>query len=196
MSLVVGILLAAGASTRFGADKLLQPLTEGEAVAVRACRNLLLGTDQVLAVVRSGSDVLAERLRDEGASVHVCDDAGLGMGASLAFAVQASADALGWVVALADMPWIEPSTIVRVTDALRAGATIAAPSWQGQRGHPVGFAGALRQPLQGLTGDVGAKSVIQAHGAQLRLLPCDDPGILLDIDQPNDLNKRNGKRFL
>jgi len=48
---LVGLLLAAGSSRRFGADKLTQPLPEGDWLAVRACRNLLAGIDRVLAVV-------------------------------------------------------------------------------------------------------------------------------------------------
>ena len=188
MGPITGILLAAGASQRFGADKLAQILPEGEPVAVRACRNLLAGCDEVLAVVRPGSEALASRLHAEGAQVRVCADAGLGMGASLAFGIQATPDASGWLITLADMPWVAPETIVKIADALRLGALIAAPCRQGRRGHPVGFARVLGEELMALTGDAGAKSVIQAHLAQLRIIDCDDPGILRDIDKPEDLD--------
>lgn len=189
MEPIIGILLAAGASTRFGSDKLMHALSDGEPVAVHACRNLMSGTDKVLAVVRPGSEALAERLQAEGAIVRVCIEAEQGMGRSLAFGVGAYPEAMGWLVALADMPWIAPSTCGKVADALRAGVMIAAPSWQGQRGHPVGFSRALRQSLLGLSGDMGAKAVIQAYSGQLELLACDDPGVLKDIDQPNDLTE-------
>jgi molybdenum cofactor cytidylyltransferase len=184
---IVGILLAAGASRRFGGDKLTQKLSNGEMVAVRACRNLLAGCDEVLAVVRPGSDVLAARLEAEGAVVRICADADLGMGESLAFGVTASSQAAGWLVALADMPWIAPATISKVADALRQGAVIVAPCWQGQRGHPVGFSQVLGEELAALSGDSGAKSVIQAHLQQLILLDGDDSGVLRDIDTPEDL---------
>ena len=49
----------------------------------------------------------------------------------------------GWVVALADMPWIRTETIAAVADALARGAMIAAPDYAGVRGHPVGFAATL-----------------------------------------------------
>jgi molybdenum cofactor cytidylyltransferase len=187
MSPIIGILLAAGASRRFGADKLTHILPDGDQVAVRACRNLLAGTDGVLAVVRPGSEELAARLQTEGAEVRICADAGQGMGASLAFGIHARPEAAGWLVALADMPWIMPATICRVADELRLGALIAAPCWQGQRGHPVGFSHVLGPDLTALSGDAGAKSVIQAHLEQLRLVDCDDPGVLRDIDKPQDL---------
>lgn len=191
MSKIVGILLAAGASKRFGANKLTQSLPDGDLVAVRACRHLLAGVDEVLAVVRPGNEALATLLQAEGAEVLICADADQGMGVSLACGVRARPDASGWLVALADMPWIAPATIHKIAETLRSGATIAAPCRQGQRGHPVGFAHSLREELAGLSGDTGARSVIQAHSSQLHLVDCDDSGIFKDIDTPDDLNSLN-----
>ncbi|UOA07232.1 NTP transferase domain-containing protein [Methylobacter sp. S3L5C] len=188
MSLIVGILLAAGASRRFGADKLTQILPNGELVAVQACRNLLAGTDSVLAVVRPGSKRLATVLRAEGASVVTCTDAEQGMSRSLIFGIRSCPDATGWLIGLADMPWIDPVTISQVANALRLGATIAAPSWQGRRGHPVGFSQALGPELTTLKGDEGAKILIQSYLEQLQIITCNDSGILCDIDKPEDLN--------
>jgi molybdenum cofactor cytidylyltransferase len=188
MSPIAGILLAAGASQRFSGDKLTHSLPNGDLVAVRACRNLLSGTDCVLAVVRPGSERIAALLQAEGAEVQVCADAEQGMSASLVFGVRACPEASGWLIALADMPWIEPTTIIKVADALRMGAAIAAPRWQGRRGHPVGFSHVLGPELAALSGDEGAKSVIQCHLEQLHLIDCDDSGVLRDIDRTEDLN--------
>jgi len=187
MSSIVGILLAAGASRRFGADKLAQRLPNGDLVAARACRNLLAGTDRVLAVVRPGSEELTALLQAEGAEVRICADAEQGMGESLAFGIRACPNAKGWLIALADMPWIEPATILKIADALHSGATIAAPCWQGRRGHPVGFSHILGPELAVLSGDKGAKTVLQAHLEQLCIVDCDDEGVLRDIDKPEDL---------
>ncbi|WAK00497.1 nucleotidyltransferase family protein [Methylobacter sp. YRD-M1] len=187
MDPIIGILLAAGASRRFGADKLTHILPDGGQIAVHACRNLLAGTDGVLAVVRPGSEELAARLQAEGAEVRICADAEQGMGMSLAFGIRARPEAAGWLVALADMPWIMPATIRRVADEIRLGTLIAAPCWQGQRGHPVGFSQVLGPDLAALNGDAGAKSVVQAHLEQLCLVDCNDPGVLRDIDKPQDL---------
>lgn len=188
---IVGILLAAGSGTRFGSDKLLHALPNGELMAVQACRNLLAGVDQVLAVVRPGNEMLAECLKAEGAVVEVCLAADQGMGTSLAFGVGASPSAFGWLIALADMPSIAPASIVQVANALRTGELIAAPCYQGQRGHPVGFSSDLYSDLIILSGDVGAKSMLQSKKDQVCLLQCNDPGILMDIDQPDDLKLLN-----
>jgi molybdenum cofactor cytidylyltransferase len=185
---IVGILLAAGASRRFGADKLGQALPEGLTVAARACRVLRAGTDGVLAVVRPGNEDLAERLRAAGAEVLFCPQAERGMGASLAFGVRALPEnAAGCLVALADMPWIEPATVRAVTEALRLGALLAAPCHRGARGHPVGFSSALRGELSKLDGEEGARSVIQAHRGELQRIDVEDAGIARDIDRPEDI---------
>jgi molybdenum cofactor cytidylyltransferase len=187
---VVGVLLAAGSSVRFGGDKLLARFGEGapdDAIGVKACRHLVAAIPEVIAVVRPGDGALAAALAGAGARVVECADAADGMGASLACGVRASAAVGGWVVALADMPWLRPETIAKVADALRNGAPLAAPYHAGQRGHPVGFGKALRVELCALGADEGAKSVVAAHRSAMVRIEVDDPGVLRDVDTPQDL---------
>jgi molybdenum cofactor cytidylyltransferase len=77
-----------------------------------------------------------------------------------------------------------------VLRALQSGALIAAPcDGANRRGHPVGFAAALRGELMALHGDAGAREVIARHVAEASLLASDDPGIFIDIDTPEDLRR-------
>ncbi len=196
---VVGILLAAGRGERFGGKKLLATLpatpdasrcavaAAGEMIGVMACRNLLAVMPRVVAVVRPDDAALAAALGAAGARIVRCANADDGMGASLACGVLATRDAAGWVVALGDMPWIAPATIARVSAAIEAGAAVAAPFHQGQRGHPVGFGAACLAALTALTGDDGAKSVVAAHRDRLARIDVDDAGALRDVDRPDDL---------
>jgi len=185
---VVGILLAAGRGTRFGGAKLVAPLPgSGVPVAVAALKNLRAALPDVIAVVRPDDDALAALLEGEGARVIRAERADEGMGASLAAGVAAAADANGWLVALADMPWIAPATHARVAAGLRDGARIVAPQCNGRRGHPVGFAAALREELLALGGDEGARRVLQAHRDALTPIEVDDAGVLRDVDRPGDL---------
>ena len=186
---IVGVLLAAGAGTRFGGEKLVHPLEDGVAIAAHSARNLIAAGLDVVAVIRPGNFPLADMLEEEGCQVTHCAEASRGMGHTLAHGVSASRDAGGWIVALADMPRLKPSTIEAVASALREGATIAAPVYRGERGHPVGFSGLLREELAQLSGDTGAKAVLQRHAAEIRLIECDDPGVLLDIDRKSDLER-------
>jgi len=184
---VVGILLAAGSASRFGSDKLLHRLANGVPIAVAAARNLRAAIEPAVAVVRPGSPALERALAECGLEVAICPDAAAGMGHSLAHGVRATADAAGWVVALADMPFVAPETVRRVADALAAGAPIAAPCYRGERGHPVGFAARYRAELEQLTGDAGARELLRRDRALVRLIDLDDPGVLRDVDTRADL---------
>lgn len=187
---VVGILLAAGTGSRFGSDKLRHPLPHGVVIAVQAARHLRAAVDRVVAVVRPGAEETAEALRGEGCEVTVCSLAAEGMGASLAWAVQQAGDASGYLIALADMPFIRPSSISAVRDALDEGAALAAPYFRARRGHPVGIAGRYASELRALAGDEGARQLLDRDNSLLVKVPVGDPGVIRDIDSPGDLQPR------
>jgi molybdenum cofactor cytidylyltransferase len=199
---IVGVVLAAGRATRFGGDKLLAPLRAAGAserqdariapagattVGVAACTAMRAALPETLAVVRPGDEAVADALRATGVRIVECARADEGMGASLADGVSAAADAHGWVIALADMPWIASETIGRVRDALVDGALLAAPFFEGRRGHPVGFARRCFGELARLSGDDGARAVVMRHATELRRIDVDDAGVLRDVDTPRDL---------
>ncbi len=186
---IVAVLLAAGVGIRFGGGKLLHPLPDGVAIAAHAARNLIAADLEVLAVVRPGDFPLADMLEQEGCHVSPCAEAAGGMGYTLAHGVAAAREAGGWIVALADMPRVKPSTIRDVANAIACGAIIATPLYQGARGHPVGFSARLRGELLGLTGDTGARGILERHRDAIQLVDCDDPGIMLDIDARSDLDR-------
>ncbi len=189
-----GILLAAGAARRFGSNKLLHPLAGDLPMALTALANLRSAVARVVAVVRPGEAQLEHCLSAAGATVIECANADDGMGASLACGVKATGDVAGWIVALADMPYIRPDTIAKIAAALAAGAPIAAPVYQGVRGHPVGISSAFRQQLEALSGDEGARSVLRNNAHMIELIEVDDPGVCRDIDTPADLSESSRLR--
>ena len=191
MKPIVGILLAAGRGSRFGSDKLLHQLGDGTPMAVVAARHLRPACDRLIAVLRPASEILAGLLAAEGCETIICPEGEAGMGHTLAAGVRASPEALGWVVALGDMPFIAPTSHQAVAASLRAGASLAASSFHGQRGHPVGFAAQWFDQLAVLTGDQGGKSILAAHRQKLVLCPVEDAGVLRDVDQPADLEISN-----
>ncbi|HTH41112.1 MAG TPA: NTP transferase domain-containing protein, partial [Rhodocyclaceae bacterium] len=98
---IVGLLLAGGASSRFGSDKLSHPLADGTPIALASARHLQAACDRVIVVLRPGRDALAQQLAAEGCEIVTTAESLHGMGHSLAAGVRAAADAPGWVVALA-----------------------------------------------------------------------------------------------
>lgn len=184
---ILGLLLAAGSATRFGSDKLLHRLPHGVPIAVQAARHLHSVIPVIHAVVKPATDDLARQLKDEGCQIVVCENAAEGMGASLACAVRAAGRADGYLVALADMPFVRTASIAAVRDALAAGASFAAPYWRARRGHPVGISGAFFDELLACRGDEGAKGLLKENETRLVKIPVGDPGVLRDIDTPGDL---------
>ena len=181
---IVGLLLAAGSASRFGSDKLRHALLHGVPIAVQALRNLQPEVDEVLAVVKPGDVGL---FASECKTI-VCERASEGMGASLACAAQAAGKRDGYLVALADMPYIRRSSIAAVRAALEGGAALVAPYFRARRGHPVGIAGRFYEQLIELGGDEGAKKILAAHERELVKIPIGDPGVIRDIDTPADLS--------
>ena len=180
-----GILLAAGRSRRFGSDKLLHPLEDGTPVALASANALRRTLPRMRIVVSYDNDALQTLLADHG--FDVLNIASTGMGESLAAAVAATADAKGWIVALADMPFIRDDSIAAVITAMASGAPLAAPCHQGRRGHPVGIDRRFLPLLLELGGDQGARQLLDKQRDQLQLIECDDAGVLRDIDTPADL---------
>ena len=187
-----GVLLAAGYSTRFGSNKLLHPMPAGTPdagvpIALASARRFIEVLPEPVAVIRPRAQKLGTIRRDAGCNTGVCKTAAEGMGVSLAEGVRAADDAHGWVVALADMPYLRPDTVRIIAKALSEGAAIAAPSYRGERGHPVGFARRFLDDLSALRGDAGARDILKAHPDWITLYEVDDPGVLRDVDTPSDL---------
>lgn len=193
---MIGILLSAGFSRRFGSDdKLLQLLPDGCPIALAAGKSLIEAIPISIAVLRPENIALAEMLLCSGFKVIFCTEKDQEMADSLALAIRFSANfeaaSNGFVIALADMPHIKAGTIRAIANKLSDSASIVIPTYKNQRGHPVGFSAKFRNELENLQGDEGARSIIKHYPNEVQLLPVDDAGILVDIDTPADLIARS-----
>lgn len=190
MSDTVGILLAGGASRRFGGNKLTVSASDGVPIGVRAAERLNAVVDRLLVVIPADNAAT----RDLFAGVHdvsVCADAHAGIGHSIAHGVGASRDAAAWIIALADMPFIEVATITAVAAALTAPSGIVRPRYHGRPGHPVGFGAVYGAELMALRGDVGAQPVVNAHMGAVVFIDTEDVGVVTDIDRPEDIGAKS-----
>lgn len=188
---VVGILLAAGFSRRFGQhNKLLHPLSDGQQVALSAANALIQALPNSIAVIRDRASALVHPLKSLGFKLAYCETQHQHMSDSLKLGIVTAESEFpqmsGLVIALADMPYIKATTIARVAQHL-AHTPIVQPIFHNQPGHPVGFASDLMHELRLIEGDQGARSVLQAHSAEIFRFECEDAGILKDIDTPADL---------
>lgn len=177
---VIGVLLAAGASTRFGEEP--KPLAElgGRRLyewPLAALRDG--GVDDVVVVVGAVPFVV------EGTTVVRCDDWSEGVAASLragvADARERGAEAV--VVALADQPRLDARAVAKVLAARDEGVTAVRATYDGVPNHPTLIESSLFDAVARLRGDQGARPLL----GDARLVPCDGLGSPEDVDTPADL---------
>jgi molybdenum cofactor cytidylyltransferase len=90
-------------------------------------------------------------------------------------------------VVLADQPALTPSLLQKLVDRYQATrASIVAPTYQGRRGNPVLLDRGLFAELLEVTGDRGARDLIQQHRSELEEVDVDDEAVILDVDTPHD----------
>jgi molybdenum cofactor cytidylyltransferase len=111
-----------------------------------------------------------------------------GMSTSIIAGVKAvHKDAKGIMIALADMPFIEQSTInCMINTYMEKGKGIIVPVYNGRRGHPVIFSTAYRNELLIIKGDEGGRRIIEAHPEDVFELEVGSDTVTRDIDTPED----------
>lgn len=191
------IVLAAGRGVRFGGGKLTAlldgaPLVAGALLTAffSPARRVIVAVGPELDV-REAIEATAARLTaTDRLTLAPIDDPSAGMGASLATAARCVPDDVAGVfVFLGDMPRIDPATPRRLASELGDPGDIVAPTHLGRRGHPVLFGARWLPALRALSGDEGARAIIDAAGERLIRVPVEDPGVHLDVDRPADLDR-------
>lgn len=182
---VGAILLAAGSAQRMGEDKLLADLG-GRPLILHACEAITAaGLGEPIVAVAPGSRVAA-LLERRAVLVEVADHA-LGMGCSLAAAARVAPPYwMAAVVCLGDMPFVRASTLMALAQRASADA-IVRPCYQQRPGNPVLWGRRHFGELAGLTGDQGGRALFARH--PVTLLNCDDPGVEIDVDTPDALER-------
>ena len=184
------VLLAAGAGRRFGGDKRLARLPSGDSLLSSTLALYMAEAGNCTVVIDKVDDALAARLAIAGANLVRVDSrrAPYGMGDSLAAGVRqiSSQGYDACLVALGDMPWIQPQTVAAIIAAY-AEFPLVVPAWSGRWGHPVAFDARYFPQLCELSGDRGARKLLQRHLAECHVLEVDDEGVVRDVDTRDDL---------
>ncbi|KAA0696855.1 nucleotidyltransferase family protein [Halopseudomonas laoshanensis] len=187
------LILAAGQGERYrqhrGEDKLLAPSRANDASAapillatLRACAGLTERCVLVLSDDQPERIALAQQ-HAPALGIELLCISSHGLGHSLAQATEATESAPGWLVALADMPYLQASTWQRMAQAIQPDALVL-PTFQGQRGHPRVIGSRYARQLRELDSDQGAQHLFRLPTVQE--IEIDDRGILLDVDVPTD----------
>ena len=186
--MIAGVLLASGASRRFGSDKLLASLA-GRAVVRWSAEALASAVDTLYVVVPTESAALRDALGGLDVRWVTNDDADSGMASSIRAGIAALPfDAEAAFIALGDQPLLDSSVVVRLLARWRqVDARAVAPVYEDGRGHPVLFGSSLYPFLRALDGDTGARELLEWLGDDLATVAIAGR-MPLDVDTPDALD--------
>ena len=188
----VAIVPAAGRSERFGGAKLLADVG-GEPLLDHTLRCLLDGgvTHVVLVLAPEAQLAPVRLLTDPRVRVVTNPDPGRGMFSSIQTGL-ASESGEPFVVLPADMPFVRPETVAAVLSETARRDTTIVPVFRGQRGHPIGVPGRLRDGLLAADPRGSLKEALAALGEAPVEIEVDDSGVVRDVDTREDLDQVRG----
>jgi CTP:molybdopterin cytidylyltransferase MocA len=181
-----GLVLAAGAGTRFGRPKQLVDL-DGRPLLEHSIRTLMASpVERVVVVLGSVADQVIARVDSHGAAFVVCERWDEGQSASLACGLAELSDCDAVVITLGDQPLMAPEAIERVIAARAEGVDAVRATYAGEPGHPVLLERTLFGRMRDVTGDHGARNLLLS--VPTREVACDDLGGGEDVDTPAQLD--------
>jgi molybdenum cofactor cytidylyltransferase len=184
--LIGGLVLAAGAGTRFGGRKQLAEL-DGRPLLEHALRAMTAApVGRVVVVLGALVEEVTATVDLHGAEPCPCERWDEGQAASLACGLAELADCEAVVVTLGDQPRMSPDAIRRVISARGNGAAAVRATYHGAPGHPVLLERDLFESFRDVTGDHGARNLLLS--VQVREVPCEDLGGGEDVDTPAELD--------
>lgn len=188
MSYISAVILAAGESTRMKQHKLLMPW-HGKTIIEHVVDNYLRSkASEIIIVLGHHAGDVTKLIGTRRIEIVINPDYGTGMSSSLTCGVnQVSKKADGLIIALADQPFTGARVINSLIESFENNrSNIIIPVYHGQRGHPVIFNAGLKNEILNITGDIGAREVINRHPSEICEVDVDSDSILHDIDTPAD----------
>jgi molybdenum cofactor cytidylyltransferase len=185
---IAAIILAAGKSTRMGAQNKLLMNLHGTPMIARIVAVVTASIAKpVIVVTGKDADAIKAALKDQPVSFAHNPRFAEGMSTSLRAGLAAlPADIDGALICLADMPAVTTAAIDKLIAAFNPaeGRAIIVPTFQGKRGNPVLFAGGFVDEMRQAEGDTGARTLLSTHADAVYEVEMDDAGILADADTP------------
>ena len=190
-------ILAAGESRRMGTPKALIPYrrTTFAGHLLEVTRHARVGLTRV--VLGAGADEIREKLRLDAASVVLNPDWPKGQLSSIQAAIRSLPDGetAGLLLCPVDHPIVSAKLVARLIEEFDStGKSIVLPTYQRQRGHPVIFRAGLYRELLEASMEVGARQVVWAHRADVAEVPTDEGGVVLNINDPQTLQRALGSK--
>ena len=194
--MISAVILAAGESKRMGKqNKLLLPVA-GEALLVKLIKSVCdSDVGQVIVVIGHEAEKIRRKLNNFPLSFVYNPNFSEGMTTSIKSGVkEVSPDCDGYMICLADMPFINTSEINKLIHAyaqnrIKEKRLIVIPVYQGHRGNPVLFSTEFREDILEHKMEYGCKGVIMKNFESVKEIEMDDDSMLLDVDTLEDYQR-------
>jgi len=187
---ITAIVLAAGLSRRMGRAKLLLPLEGRPVIRITVERVLASGIPRVVVVTGPEPRPLEEALTGITVTFAINPSPESGQASSIKFGMKAlPRETEAALIVLGDQPFLPAAVIPSLLAARRSAATpIVAPRYRDGRGNPVLFGSGMFPELLELSGDQGARSIIERDPGRVTLVDFDVP-MPEDVDTPEDYGR-------
>ncbi|MEO6064032.1 MAG: nucleotidyltransferase family protein [Thermoflexales bacterium] len=195
------IILAAGASSRYGANKLLEPFGDGSVLGTVVAAALASEARPVVVVTGHAREAVEAALpRDRELSVahnagHAQGEMASSIKVGLAWLGEHAPETQGALIILGDLPLLTPAMLnVVLARAAQGSALIVAPRYNGQRGHPVWLAREVWEEAMALKPGAQLRELLRTRPDDVLLFDVDDPAILMDVDTPEQMREAKNAR--
>jgi molybdenum cofactor cytidylyltransferase len=189
------IVLAAGESKRMGQPKQLLPYGRGTILAQTVDNLLASAADEVIVVLGYKAAEIVRTLNGKPVKLAVNPRYEEGMSTSIVAGLKAAApETVGFMLIMGDQPGVDRRTIDRlIAEFHHCGRGIVIPVYEGRRGNPVIFAAGYKPELLAVRGDIGGREIVFRHPDDVLEVAVDSPGVLSDIDTPEDYRSISGQ---
>jgi molybdenum cofactor cytidylyltransferase len=186
------ILLAAGESKRMGKPKQLMPLGQST-ILEQAIDNLLnSAVDEIIVVLGHRAEEIRKTIAAKPVKIMVNPNYKEGMSTSIiAGLILTDPQSEAIMLALGDQPSVDSQTINHlIGEFYNHDKGIAAPTYQGRRGHPIIFAIKYKEKLLELEGDIGGREIIKNHPDDVLEVAVGSESVISDIDTRDDYQSK------
>ncbi len=189
--MISAILLAAGNSGRMGRPKALLPYKNSTFINHILTNLESAGCSPIVTILGKHSSLILENSRAGQYEYAVNEKPEEGMISSIQLGIKILPEnSIGFLLALVDHPAVQQTTYKRMINAaLENPDQIIIPEYKGRRGHPVYIGRQFFEQLLNAGAKQTARDIINTNKEIVKYLDIDDPGILTDIDFPEDLKK-------
>ena len=188
--MISAILLAAGQSKRMNGENKLAKEIQGIPLIKLSVKNILASSVNELIIVLGYQKEIIEKLIDKNEKIKFVfnKDFESGMASSIKVGLNhLSKNTEAFFICLGDMPMINPDIYNQLIKS-RNQKNIIVPTYNGQQGNPVLFDKSMKEKVMDITGDVGAKKILELNKNKILNLEINDPNITKGFNTQDDFS--------